>query len=572
MLREQVAMLYSTIRMATLGDSLLALAFGAAMYWQTGQWTVLAWMLAHVYNTSRLPRLTAYFKDAHADERPAHWADIYCREMRLNSLTWGAAPLLFLPESLHLVALLMLVMMGLCTAGVSAVSPLRRAAYNYLIPMLACLIAALLIRPSIMNAFLALCSAIFLGTVLHFAKAQSDLLAQALHARFEKQALAEQLAAQIEATEEASRQKTRFLASASHDLRQPLHAIMLLGAALRQQLRGKPEQGNADRLMQAVSALGHSLDSMLDISRLDAGVIAAQRQPIALRELFQSLNQSFVDAASEKDLALRVRATDLWAESDPQLLRRLLSNLVDNAIKYTHRGGILVLARRHGNEAWVQVHDTGIGIAPTQQSLIYNEFYQVNNPGRDRSLGLGIGLSIVARLSRLLAHRLELHSTIGRGTCFRLHLPLAQAPACAPACATPVPWPPPWAAAPAPRRVLVLDDEADVREAMQELLRMHGLEVTLAADEAQASEALQRAQTLRKPITQLICDIRLAHGSDGLRIGQALARRFAPLQLLLVTGETAPERLQRVKDAGIPVLFKPVNADKLLAALNLTAT
>jgi len=107
---------------------------------------------------------------------------------------------------------------------------------------------------------------------------------------------------------------------------------------------------------------------------------------------------------------------------------------------------------------------------------------------------------------------------------------------------------------------------------MQELLRMHGLEVTLAADEAQASEALQRAQTLRKPITQLICDIRLAHGSDGLRIGQALARRFAPLQLLLVTGETAPERLQRVKDAGIPVLFKPVNADKLLAALNLTAT
>ena len=564
-------MLYSTIRMATLGDGLLALAFGAAMYWQTAQWSVLVWMLAHVYNTSRLPRLTAYFKDGRAGERSAHWADTYCRELRLNSLTWGLAPLLFLPESLHLVALLMLVMMGLCTAGVSAVSPLWRAARNYLVPMLLCLIAALLIRPSIMNAFLALCGMIFLGTVLHFAKAQSDLLAQSLRSRFEKQALAEQLAAQIEATEEASRQKTRFLASASHDLRQPLHAITLLGAALQQQLKGKPEQANADRLMQAVSALGHSLDSMLDISRLDAGVIAAQRQPMALRELFQSLNQSFVDAASEKDLTLRVRATDLWAQSDPQLLRRLLSNLVDNAIKYTQRGGILVTARRRGDEVWVEVHDTGIGIAPGQQSRVYDEFYQVNNPGRDRSLGLGIGLSIVARLCRLLAHRLDLRSTAGRGTRFRLHLPLAQAPAGSPAHTPPAPWRPQDGEAQRPRRILVLDDEAEVRAAMQTLLRMHGLDVALAADEAQAVQALQSAQAQGQPITRLICDIRLAQGQDGLRVGQALARRFAPLGLLLVTGETAPEHLQHVKEAGIPVLFKPVNPAKLLAALDAPA-
>ncbi|WP_024537898.1 hybrid sensor histidine kinase/response regulator [Comamonas badia] len=571
-LREQVAMLYSTIRAATLGDALLALTFGAAMYWQAPHWLVLAWMLLHLYNTSRLPVLTAYFKDQAADGHLTHWADTYCRELRLNSITWGLAPLLFLPDTLPLTALMMLIMMGLCAAGVSAVSPLRRAAWNYLLPMMLCLTLALLLRPSVMNAVLAVCCLIFLGSVLRFAGAQSDLMAQSLRSRFEKEALAEQLAAQVKATEEASRQKTRFLASASHDLRQPLHAISLLGAALQHQLHGQPAGINADRLMQAVGTLGHSLDSMLDISRLDAGVVATERRPIALQDLFQSLNQSFVDAASEKELALRVRATGLWVDSDPQLLLRLLSNLIDNAIKYTARGGVLVLARQRRGQACIEVHDTGIGIAPEQQKLIYQEFYQVNNPGRDRALGLGIGLSIVARLSQLLGHRLQLDSSPGRGSRFRLHLPLAQAPvgidlALAAAVTHYTPSLPPPA-----RPILILDDEADVRIAMCELLLSHGVQARAASTEAEAAAMLQAAQARGQPFGQLICDLRLAHGVDGLRCGLALARRFAPLALLLVTGETAPERLRYVRAAGVPVLFKPVNTQQLLAAISAQPT
>ena len=571
-LREQVAILYSTIRAATLGDALLALTFGAAMYWQAPHWLVLVWMLAHLYNTSRLPVLTAYFKDPMADEHLTHWADTYCRELRLNSITWGLAPLLFLPDTLPLTALMMLIMMGLCAAGVSAVSPLKRAAWNYLLPMLLCLTLGLLLRPSVMNAILAVCCLIFLGSIVRFAKAQSDLMAQSLRSRFEKQALAEQLAAQVKATEEASRQKTRFLASASHDLRQPLHAISLLGAALQHQLRGQPASINADRLMQAVGTLGHSLDSMLDFSRLDAGVIAAERQPLALQELFQSLNQRFVDAASEKELALRVRATELWVDSDPQLLQRLLSNLLDNAIKYTTRGGVLVLARRRQGQACIEVHDTGIGIAPEQQKLIYQEFYQVNNPGRDRALGLGIGLSIVARLSKLLAHRLQLDSTPGRGSRFRLYLPLAQASAGSDlaSAATTKHCTPPLAAPAQP--ILILDDEADVRIAMCELLLSHGVQARAASTEAEAAALLQAAQAEGEPFEQLICDLRLAHGVDGLRVGLALARRFAPLTLLLVTGETAPERLRYVRAAGVPVLFKPVNTQLLLTAISAPST
>ena len=571
-LREQVAMLYSTIRAATLGDALLALIFGAAMYWQAPHWLVLVWILLHLYNTSRLPVLTAYFKDQAADEHLAHWADTYCRELRLNSITWGLAPLLFLPDTLALTALMMLIMMGLCAAGVSAVSPLKRAAWNYLLPMMLCLTLSLLLRPSVMNAVLAVCCLIFLGSVLRFVKAQSDLMAQSLRSRFEKQALAEQLAEQVKATEEASRQKTRFLASASHDLRQPLHAISLLGAALQHQLRGQPAGINADRLMQAVGTLGHSLDSMLDISRLDAGVVAAERRPIALQDLFQSLNQSFVDAASEKELALRVRATELWVDSDPQLLLRLLSNLVDNAIKYTARGGVLVLARRRQGQACIEVHDTGIGIAPEQQKFIYQEFYQVNNPGRDRALGLGIGLSIVARLSQLLGHRLQLDSSPGHGSRFGLYLPLAQTPVgsdltLAAAVNHYTPFLPPPA-----QPILILDDEAEARIAMCELLLSHGVRAQAASTEAEAAAMLQAAQAKGQPFAQLICDLRLAHGADGLRAALALARRFAPLALLLVTGETAPERLRYVRATGLPVLFKPVNTQLLLAAISAQST
>ncbi|QXL85374.1 HAMP domain-containing sensor histidine kinase [Comamonas sp. NLF-1-9] len=569
-LREQVAMLYSTIRAATLGDFLLALAFGSAMYWQMRAWPILAWMLLHLYNTSRLPVMTAYFKDPQAGQRLQHWADVYCRELALNSLTWGLAPLLFLPDSLPLTAVMMLVMMGLCAAGVSAVAPLARAARHYLVPMLACLMLALLMRPSTMHLFLALCSAIFLASILRFAKAQSALLKQALQARFENEALAAQLARQVRATEEASQQKTRFLASASHDLRQPLHAIALLGAALQKQLAGAPQEANAERLMQAVGTLSQSLDAMLDVSRLDAGVVAATRRPIALQEIFQSLGQSFVNAASEKDITLRLRATELWVDSDPQLLRRLLSNLLDNAIKYTHEGGVLVLARGRAAQVWVELYDTGIGIAPEQQSRVYEEFYQVGNPGRDRALGLGIGLAIVARLARLLQHPLQQRSVLGRGTRFRLVLPRAAAPPTRPLSSV-LPLPPLWSADSAartlPRRALLLDDEADVRLAMVQLLQAYEVHACAVADEAQARGALAQARAAGQPFDLLICDFRLAGGADGLQAGMALAREFAPLALLLVTGETAPERLRHVRSAGVPVLFKPVGGEQLLQAI-----
>lgn len=571
-LREQVASLFSTIRTATFGDSVVAMVFGLLMYWQTDNRLVFVWMALHFYTVLRLPMVTAYFKDVDADKNIQHWIRIYCRELLINSSVWGLAPLLFLPDSTPLTSVMILVIMGLCMAGVLAVSPLLRAAYHYIMPMVLGLTLALLLHFNLHNIFLAGCCVVFLVVVLRFAKAQHQILAESLRSRFEKAALAERLEEQVRATELASQEKTRFLAAASHDLRQPLHAIALLGAALENELAGHQEQANASRLMRAVNTLSHSLDVMLDVSRLDAGVVVPERQPVALRSLFQSINQNFVGAASEKDIQLRLRSSPLWVDSDPQLLRRMLSNLIDNAIKYTQKGGVLVVARqRHSKtvprqkaEIWIDVYDSGIGIAHEQQSRVFEEFYQVGNPGRDRSLGLGIGLSIVKRLSQLLDHPVELRSVPKRGTRFRLKLPAAQPQKLLEPAPPLIPQQP---SAQLPKRVLVLDDEADVREAMSQLLQSHGIQVDVAATEAEAAEALTCSVKETNPFDLLICDFRLADGVDGLEAGQMLSRQFLDIPVLLITGETAPERLQRVRETGVPVLFKPVNSERLLQAM-----
>ncbi|HEX6592305.1 MAG TPA: ATP-binding protein [Moraxellaceae bacterium] len=575
-LREQAASLFSTVRSATWSDGVVTLVFGLLMYWQTHQPVIFPWMALHLFTLTRMRLMTAHFESA--SRSVENWIDIYCRELRLNTAGWGLAPILFLPASIPLASIMTVVIMAFCMGGVLAVAPLRRATYNLLLPMMLGLVLGLLLRPTLLNLCLAGFCTAFLITVLRFAKAQHELLTNALRTRFEKAALAERLEKQVRATEQASQEKTRFLAAASHDLRQPLHAIALLGAALEKELADRPEQHNAARLMRAVNVLRHSLDTMLDVSRLDAGVVVAERQPISLHRLFRSLNQSFVSTASEKDIQLRLRTSPLWVDSDPQLLHRMLANLIDNAIKYTQTGGVLVVARwrrppvtgKQNGEVWIEVYDSGVGIAPEQQTRVFEEFYQVGNPGRDRSLGLGIGLSIVKRLSLLLDHSIELHSALGHGTRFRLRLPAAR----------PKPvlgFSPDLTMPPTPRaqkvllpmRVLVLDDAADVREAMLRLLNSYGIKAEVVANEMEATAALKASVEQLDPFSLVICDFRLANGVDGLQVGQSLSRRFFNIPLLLITGETAPERLQRVRQTGVPVLFKPVSADRLLQAIAL---
>jgi signal transduction histidine kinase len=476
-------------------------------------------------------------------------------------------------DNLSLTALMMLCVLGLSSAGVLAVAPRWASVLSFVLPMVTGLITALAWQTDETHLFLAACCAIYLGATLHFAYQQHLLLTNALTMRFEKQSLAEQLERQMAVTQHLSEEKTRFFASASHDLRQPLHAISLFGAVLEKDLNGRPEHALAQRLMESVRALSTSLDTMLDVSLLDAGVIVPDFQVTTLNSVFQQLNQMFASRAEQKGLQLRLRASQLCVKTDKNLLLRLLSNLIENAIKYTPRGGVLVVARAKGAHVWIEVCDTGIGIASEELQSIFDEFYQVNNPGRDRALGLGIGLSMVRRLSLLLSHPVSVRSQLGRGSCFRVQLLAKDPPVTQELQSADRPWMPNYKSAHGrsfnfPQRVLFLDDEADIGDAVAALLEAYGVELVVVRDEVGATDAFIQA-TKGKPFDALVFDYRLAIGANGLDIALRLRDRFDPqLRLLLVTGETTPERLFRARDIGIPVLSKPVEAQTLLNALS----
>ena len=361
----------------------------------------------------------------------------------------------------------------------------------------------------------------------------------------------------------ANRAKTGFLAAASHDLRQPIHALGLYMGALRQRTTDPVAREIVDRMDHSVGALDSLLDSLLDISRIDAGALVPRPVAFDLGALIRRLGDEFAADAAERGLRLSTRiggegSARAW--SDPMLVERLLRNLIANAVKYTRRGGVLVTCRArrdvHGPKWRVEVWDTGPGIASEEQERVFEEFYQAGNPERDRRGGMGLGLSIVRRLAQLLMLPLALHSVPGRGTRFVVVLPATEAQT--PPVAEPV--------EPTPLhglRIAVIEDDAEVRGAMRSLLGGWGCDVIDGAD----CEEILRRQGTSAPHA-LVADLRLRGGRDGITEAQRLRAAFgAAVPVLLVSGDTAPERVRLMEASGLPWLAKPVQAARLRAWL-----
>ncbi len=266
--------------------------------------------------------------------------------------------------------------------------------------------------------------------VREMAKLTSELAAghELLEARIHAATL--ELAGERDAAERANKAKSRFLAAASHDLRQPLHAMSLFAADLQRQIRSGATQGLnrlADQISTSTSILGELLDSLLDISRLDVAGIKPEVRSFALGPMMERLASSSRRTAADRKLTLRHRPTRLWVESDPVMLERIIANLISNALRYTPPGGrVLLAARKRGTHVRIEVRDSGVGIAEEHQAAIFAEFYQVGNTAREQNKGLGLGLSIVDRLARALGITISLNSRLGEGTCFALQVPLGQ--------------------------------------------------------------------------------------------------------------------------------------------------
>lgn len=567
-LQAQVGALFAGYRGAFFISLMVSISYAILHAWLVGDARIWGWLALRGFSVPFYLGLTALPRTTPSECQ--RWLRLYLWAFAYHGIVWGLVPWLFMPPHDFLTSLLTaLLLIMLCAGGLHNVVPSWPAVLAFVLPIMLSLIAALLLHAEeARDFFLALCAGLYLLMALRTGRQHHLLLTDSLLARFENQALTEQLAEQVRMAQLASDEKTRFLAAASHDLRQPVHAIGLFGAVLEHDLQAHPLHANAERLMRAVDALGHSLDTMLDVSHLDAGLIEPAIAATPLNPILQSLGQVFAGKAEERTLQLRVRATPVWVRTDAELLQRMLANLIENGLKYTPKGGVLVLARARGMQVWIDVVDTGIGIAPQHQEQVFAEFYQIGNPGRDRSHGLGMGLSIVRRLSRLLNHPVALYSRPGCGSRFRVMLPSAlagqepsrrQEPNAAQA--------PALDAMPA-THVLLVEDEDDIAHAMATLLHTHGMTLTHATTPEQAEQFLVRAREAGHPFEAVICDLRLAGGANGLALALKLrSQGGGTVPTLLITGETAPGPLQRVREAGLPVLFKPVAAQALLEAL-----
>lgn len=366
-----------------------------------------------------------------------------------------------------------------------------------------------------------------------------------------------QLAAALAEAEHANLAKSKFLAAASHDLRQPVQSLALLLAAIQEELAAKPKVAKAaDMMEQALMGLRGLLNSILDVSRIDAGIVVPQLESIDVGGLVHRLCAKYQDQCRTKELTLRCRRVPgLHALADAALVERIMRNLIENAIRYTNRGGVVVSTRRHRDRLRIDVTDTGIGIAADKQVEIFEEFYQVNNPGRDRGQGLGLGLAIVARLARLLGGEVQVASRIGRGSRFSLLLPCNLDDGQG------------VEARSAPKlevgggRILIIEDDNLLRQCLPIMLERWGYEVLAAAD---GEDALDIAAREGWRFDAVIADYRLGPGLTGLATAKEIERRAGrSFPTVVVTSDTATSRIAELQGSGYAALHKPIAPDDL---------
>lgn len=371
------------------------------------------------------------------------------------------------------------------------------------------------------------------------------------------------LRAKKEEAERASHDKSHFLAVASHDLRQPLHALGLYIAELQRKAVGDEQQYLVRQVERSVESLSTLLNALLDISKLDAGAIVPHMQVCDLGAMLRHVATDYQILSSLRNIRLVIHPCTEHVHSDPMLLERILTNLVSNALRYTPQNGrVMIACRRRGDRVRIEVRDNGIGISRNDQNNIYREFFQLNQPQLDSSKGLGLGLAIVDRLVKLLGHRIDLRSAPGKGSVFAVEVPIASGGAESPIAGT---IDPETEAVTdnsilAGKKLLVVDDDEMVLNSTASILLAWGCQVTLAASVAQVEQYLQNGMTW----DMVISDYQLENHATGIDvITMVQQHQSQKLPCILVSGDTGPTVLKLAAVSGHHLLHKPVKPAKL---------
>jgi signal transduction histidine kinase/ActR/RegA family two-component response regulator len=515
----------------------------------------------------------AFLHGGHAPADILRMGDRLVRNGTVAGMLWGSLAFLVHASShqqqlMFTIAAVALVVMG----GAGAQAPYRRLAHTFVLATASVFVAGLMVHPHI-HPMIAAGFILYAVVAINYSAQQQTAIREIIELNLDKERLlaASQrmlvaLEAEKQRADQASDAKTRFLAAASHDLRQPMQAISLYSGSLRHLAQDTGTRDAAEKIASATEAMETLLDAVLDLSRVSLGMLKTSVVPVAMADTFRHLEIQLRPEAAAKGLALHFPTSRPCILTDPVLLERILRNLLLNAIRYTSHGSVQVRTHLHGAMLHISVADTGQGIPAVEHGRIFEEFYQIGNPERDMRKGLGLGLSIVAQLCRQLEIPLRFRSRVGYGTIFRLALPLCPAhavPAASPAGAAS------GSDHAAGASVLVIDDNVLVLDALHHTLAGFGCRVVTATSLADALAQLQQEECSPDII---LSDYRLRAGENGIATIAALRQTLdddAPATpALLLSGDTSVGEMEQACHHGIATVHKPVQPERLHALLN----
>ena len=570
---DQVATLYAHGHLTTVSMGLGALILCAVMWTEIAATTIVAFGALIAANQLWRAALVRAFERMRPGVAAApRWGGYWAMGSTLAGALWGAAAIAMFPESPAYQALLIVCLFGAALGGLNLTAVYRPSFYGFVLPALVPLIIRVAWVGDQVHWFIAGVMSVVLAFVVGFGHRLNDVLTRSLVIRYENVDLIAELKDRTRtaldarsAAEAANRAKSQLLAAASHDLRQPLHALGLYVAALGARARDAEWRPLVTHVESAANALELQFAQLLDLSRLDAGALAPERGDVALSTLFARIRAEFAPQAAARGLALRIAPTRFVVDSDPALLERIVGNLVANGIRYTNRGGVLVGVRRRGARIGIDVVDTGIGVAPAHRQRIFEEFYRVRNdaPSSPARRGMGLGLAIVRRFADLLGHEVVVDSREGRGSRFRIVVPAVRHPygkrlrATTTALAEQLP------VTCTERLVAVVDDDAATLDAMQTLFQTWGASVVCGETIESLIAALGEVE--RYP-DLIVADLRLADSRSGIDAVRRLRHELGtPIPAIIVSGDTGSGAEREARDAGLMLLPKPVVAATLQA-------
>jgi signal transduction histidine kinase/CheY-like chemotaxis protein len=563
---EQIRALYSQLPKSTAGMVAGGLVVIGAMWNQVSSLALLVWFAAIFLNQSwRLYLLLRYRRNPPAPEDAGRWGGYWAVGAGISGIIWGSAGIfMFVPDAPGYQAFLIIALFAVTTGALTLIAVHAPSFYAFVIPAILPVIVRTALEGGALHLFIAAACFLVLVMLLAFGRNLNKLLAQSLHDRFENIELITELKAQKQIAEQAqqlaeaaTRARTQFFAAASHDLRQPLHAMGLFTAVLSERVRDPEVRNVIDSINSSVQALETLFNELLDISKIEAGAIKPEPAHFPVDSVFSRLRDEFAAEAGAKGLRLSISSGGQIIVSDAVLLERILRNLLSNAIRHTSAGEVALSARSVDGRLQIEVRDTGVGIRPEDHQRIYEEFFQLGNPGRTSGKGLGLGLSIVKRLCGLLGYDLRLTSEYGKGSTFSFDVPLGTVLA-------------PRSSAPAAsadrmnlsgKLIVVIDDEAAIVDGMKALLSSWGADVIGSLTGEDVLDSVLAREQLPDLV---IADYRLAGSTTGIDIIERLREAFDPeLPAVLVTGSSAPETIAEAERRRLGILLKPVLPDRL---------